>query len=393
MLLGRKKEKSGGLRQWLKSKLDMQERLIKNLSSEQINELILNQTLNNLLYVNKCEIVDTKEKGDITIFIPLVNKMYSDKYDKLSEKEKIKDLVDFVNLMGKYMGLKVPDVIIDTKEKVEFEVDGITDPTKQFAVDVSYGASSMLNDIYLSFFTENFFTDCYNKNFNADMVKLNLIASYIVTIRHEFQHLQQFANLKHISDDNTLNDKNILTFCSVFMNESLSEHKLVNGFDLSDLIGVTYFAEYIEYDARQSEFNFLNDLIACDGLSANAKEGLARCLCEEILKGCRPFKDFGPMSGFVNLSLKYAKVQFEKIFGANELAQRILNLYNFVDKENVMMDINFDELKVIEKEYLVDKLLSTQPVLESLGNEGEYNLSHASRKNKMTPNNFDMGRW
>ena len=218
---------------------------------------------------------------------------------KVSEEDAQFVLSDFVYDICDYIGIKLPTLECKGCEnEEEIENEAIADfnlsyakqdakdikercsrsELKEFTMEITeplYGETGYENALFLTYFSKEFFN-----NVNAILgVKKNVLQKYLqpeylTTVRHECQHLYQFAKIRDYYNGKNVETKfKVMAITEVMRNALLdyTDESCVCGFEYES---ASYHSNSLEIDARHSEFVFLKSLIEDERVSEHNKKAL-----------------------------------------------------------------------------------------------------------------------
>ncbi|MGN1227030.1 MAG: hypothetical protein ACI4TX_00130 [Christensenellales bacterium] len=326
---------------------------------------ILQFNYNDISLDNMCSIEkNSKSKGVVSDkLVKCVNKMLDKPlFNVMSNNDKFDIFENLIKETAKYIGISVPSIVFIKKTNLDVNLDKqqIKEIKKYSSkeefmeivvnsLNLMFGESSPRNDFVLNYFTNDYFKQLNKLNLKNTILEHTLGGNYLATIRHECQHLLQFANMREFLNGGIVENKyKIMTY--LYLMETISaEYKLANGLE-ENIINIPYICNLMELDARFSEFEMCLTLLQDERIGERVKVYLNEYLLCFLQLQANPLVSFANMSEFVCQNIKMIKFNFEKEFGHLPQAQHILQEFNKLDMESYLQQIDECENQYRQKE-------------------------------------------
>lgn len=346
---------------------------------ESLKSDILSLAFDDLILDNDCEIVrkpqDKLSDEAVERLALLLNK---GKFANLSDEDAQFLLSNFVADVCDYIGIKLPTVeckSCENEEEIENEASAdfnlsyakqdakdikercSRSELKEFTLEITepiYGESGYENALFLTYFSKEFFN-----NVNAVLgVKKNVLQKYsqpeyLTTVRHECQHLYQFAKIRDYFNGKNVEPKYKIMALTEVMQRTLLDYMEENDIYEFEYEMASYKSNCLEIDARHSEFVLLKSLIEDDRLSEHNKRVLKKhiiYLLDEFLLQSKQLKNINALAKLRITSLKF---EFEKEFGHLPLAKFLISELNAINLDAYAKEIeSYEQMYKLEYEKL-----------------------------------------
>lgn len=309
---------------------------------------------------NKCIFESCESKGVLTDKLIEAVNTFGD-YELFEQLPKSKKYKMFDNLIGetcKYLGIKKPTFTLLSKYYIDVDLSDddfyeLISKEDEYSMDLlasrsiaTFAESGPDNHININYFTKKYLEYSESLGFD-DQALIDLIGiNYIITIRHECQHLLQFAKTKELLNGGVGTDLDKIMTNYELMFSIKDRYDRENKINNGESFGISYINELFEIDARNSEIVFMLELLSDDRVSNVVKENIKEYVCNNY-GDYLPFMEYGEMKTFVEKSIACGKNGFETIFKYLPEAQKLIK-----DFESLDISKYYDFIDEIENNYM-----------------------------------------